>query len=52
MSIKRSLCLWIVRDPSIYDDILPTTIFEELEDSKSMLNSIINYEIFQKIWVC
>ena len=52
MSIKRSLALSIIRNSCVHDNVLPTTILEKLENCKTVLNTIIDDEIFQKFRVC
>jgi hypothetical protein len=51
MTVQRGLALLIIGDSCVYNNVLPSSIFEELEDCKSVFNAIINDQVFQKIWV-
>lgn len=52
MSIQWGLALRVVGDSSINNNILPATILEELENCKTILDTVIDDEIFQKFWIC
>jgi hypothetical protein len=51
MTIEDSLALAIVRDSGIYDDVLPTSILEELEHGETVLDTIIDNQIVKKLWI-
>ena len=42
-TVKWSFTLSVVRDSSIYDNVLPPSIFEELKDSETVLDTIVHY---------
>lgn len=52
MSVQWSLALSIVWDSCINNHILPAAIFEKLENCKSILDTVVDNQILQKLWVC
>lgn len=42
-TVKWSFTLSVVRNSSIYDNVLPSSVFEELKDSKTVLDTIVHY---------
>ena len=52
ITVERSLGLRVVWDTSINDNMLPLTVFEELEDSESILDTIVDNQVVQKLGVC
>jgi hypothetical protein len=52
MSIERSLGLRVIWDSRVYNDMLPFTIFEKVEYSKTILDTIIVDQVLEKIWIC
>ena len=51
MAIQWSLTLRIVRDSSVHNHVLPATVFEKLENSKSILDTVIYDQILQELWI-
>ena len=51
MSIERGLGRGIERDARVDYDILPTAIFEELEDCKAKLKAIEDDQVLQEVRV-
>lgn len=51
MAIERGLALSVVWDSGIHDDMLPATVLEELENCKSILDTIINNQVLEELWV-
>ena len=49
VTIQRSLTLGIVRDSGVHNHVLPFSVFEELENSKSILDTIIYNQVLQKL---
>ena len=52
MAVKNLLTLSIKWNSCIDNNVLPPSILEELEDSKSVFDTIVNNEVVQKLWVC
>jgi len=52
ITVERSLGLRVVWDTSINDNMLPLTVFEELEDSESILDAIMDNQVVQKLRIC
>ena len=42
MAVEDGLALAVIGNSSIYDNVLPSSIFEKLEDCESILNTVIN----------
>ena len=51
MAIERGLALSVVWDSGIHDDMLPATVLEELENCKSILDTVIDDQVLQELWV-
>lgn len=51
VAIERSLAILVVWDPGVHNDVLPSSILEELEDSKAVLNSIIDHQVLEQLRV-
>lgn len=51
MTVKRSFGLGVVWNSCINNNVLPFTIFEELENCKTILNTIVDDQVVQKLWV-
>jgi len=49
MTVERGLCRGVIGDSRINDDILPTAVFKELENRKSILKSIINNQVLKEL---
>lgn len=49
VTVERSLCLRIIWDAGVDNDILPTAIFEELENCKPVFEAIINDQVLKKL---
>ena len=45
VAVERSLALSVVRDPGVDYYVLPLSILEKLKHSKSVLNSVIYYQV-------
>jgi hypothetical protein len=52
MAIKWCLALGVVWNSSINNHVLPATILEELENCKSVLDTIIDNQVFKKLRIC
>ena len=51
MTIQRGLALRVVRNSSVNNYILPATILEELEDGKTILDTVIDNKVLEEFWV-
>jgi hypothetical protein len=45
VAVQDSLALAVVRDSSIYDDVLPASVLEELENGETILNTVIDDKV-------
>jgi hypothetical protein len=52
VAVKDGLALTIVWDSSIDDNVLPSTILEELEDCETVLDTVVDDQVVQELWVC
>ena len=52
VAVKNCLALAVVWDSSIHDDVLPSTVFEELEDGETVLDTIVHNEVVEQLGVC
>lgn len=52
VTIKWSLCLRVVWNSRVNDNMLPSSVLEEVEHCKTILNTVVVDEVFQKLWVC
>jgi hypothetical protein len=52
MTIEWLLRVDVVGNSSINNDILPFTILKELEDSETVLYTIMYYEVLKEVWMC
>jgi hypothetical protein len=49
VAVERSLGLRVVWDTSVDDDVLPLSVFEELEDSEAVLDTIMDDQVVQEL---
>lgn len=45
VAVQDSLALAVVRDSSIYDDVLPASVLEELENGETVLDTVIDDKV-------
>lgn len=46
IAIEWSFAVGVIRNSSVNNNILPSSIFEKLENSKTVFNSIIDNQVF------
>lgn len=52
MTVEWGLRLRVKWNTRVHNDVLPSAVLEEVEDSETILNAVIMNQILQQFWVC
>ena len=52
MTVEWGLVGRVVWDSCIDNNVLPLSILKELENGETMLDTVVDNEVLEKLWVC